>query len=129
MRTLNDYLLIRHTPGGREFPNLDCWGLVRDYYREILGIDLPEYTDFSGGTMSGGFSREMERGKFREIESPEDNAVIGLFCHGRLYHVGIYLNGRILHTSEKRGCRYERLPACNIANRRFYRYDPGEKMG
>lgn len=127
MRSLNDYLLVRHTPGGREFPNLDCWGLVRDYYREILGIDLPEYADFSGNTMSAGFRREMERGRFREIPEPEDNAVMALFCRGRLYHVGIWINGRVLHTTESRGARYERLPAANISNRRYYRYEPAGK--
>ena len=127
MRTVNDYLLVRHTPGGREFPNLDCWGLVRDYYREILRIDLPEYADLSGNTMSAGFRREMERGRFREIAQPEDNAVMALFCRGRLYHVGIWLNGRVLHTTESRGARYERLPAANISNRRYYRYEPAGK--
>ena len=45
MRSINDYLLNKHTPNGRTFPNLDCWGLIVDFYREQLGIQLNEYTD------------------------------------------------------------------------------------
>ena len=47
MRRINDYLLNKHTPNGRRFPYLDCWGLVVDFYREILNIELNEYTDLT----------------------------------------------------------------------------------
>lgn len=124
MRHIDDYLLIRHTPGGRKFPDLDCWGLVLDYYREQLGVTLPEYTDLAQSSMGRALSWELQAGRFIRLEYPEDHAVVALFSGGRLYHVGIYLSGKILHTTERRGCRYERLPAGNLADRRFYRYVP-----
>ena len=63
---LNHYLLIRHTPNGRKFPFLDCWGLVIEFYRRELGIELDDYTDFSIGD---GYEKEKQRGGFMEVVS------------------------------------------------------------
>jgi cell wall-associated NlpC family hydrolase len=122
MRKLDDYLMIRHTPNGRQFPFLDCWGLVCDVYREYLDIELSEYTSLSHKTMSQGFSQERESGNFQEVTTPENFDVVAFFIHGRLYHVGIFLDGRILHTSEKKNCRYEALDRVSLSDRRYYRY-------
>ena len=56
MRSINDYLLNKHTSNGRTFPNLDCWGLIVDFYREQLGIQLNEYTDLDSKCMGKGFT-------------------------------------------------------------------------
>lgn len=120
MRNVNDYLLIRHTPGGRQYPRLDCWGLIVDYYRENLGITLGEHTDLSHETMAAGMQRE--RGHFREVKTPENGDIVAFFLSGRLYHVGIWIDGRILHTSERRNARYEKMGGA-LTDRRYYRYD------
>lgn len=122
MRKLDDYLMIRHTPNGRTFPYLDCWGLVCDVYREYLGIELSEYTSLNHKTMSQGFSQERESGNFTEVTEPQDFDVVAFFVHGRLYHVGVYLDRKILHTSEKKNCRYESLDRVSLSDRRYYRY-------
>ena len=122
MRTINDYLLNIHTPNGRTFPRLDCWGLIVDFYREILGIQLNEYTDLDAGTMSRGFMYERESGRFIEVHEPQDGDLIAFFFRGKLFHVGIYWKGRILHTSQQKNCRYELLQDRTLNDRRFYRY-------
>lgn len=122
MRNINDYLLIKHTPNGRKFPHLDCWGLIVDYYRENLGIELNEYTTLDARTMSRGLMYERDAGRFIEVQEPQNNDVITFFISGRLYHVGIYINGKILHTSERRNARLERLDASTLSHRRYYRY-------
>ena len=118
MRKLDDYLMIRHTPNGRTFPFLDCWGLVCDVYREYLDIELSEYTSLNHKTMSQGFSRERETGNFIEVSEPRNFDIIAFFVHGRLYHVGVYLDRKILHTSEKKNCRYEALDRVSLSDRR-----------
>lgn len=122
MRRINDYLLNKHTPNGRRFPYLDCWGLVVDFYREILGIELNEYTDLTSETMSRGFLYEREAGRFIETKEPADGDLIAFFFRGKLFHVGIYWKGRILHTSQQKNCRYEQLPETKLTDRRFYHY-------
>ena len=122
MRNINDYLLIKHTPNGRKFPHLDCWGLIVDYYRENLGIELNEYTTLDARSMSRGLMFERQAGHFREVSDPQNNDIVTFFISGRLYHVGIYINGKILHTSERRNARLERLDASTLSLRRYYRY-------
>ena len=122
MRKLDDYLMIKHTPNGRTFPFLDCWGLVCDVYKEFLSIELSEYTSLNHKTMSQGFQRERESGRFQEVERPQNFDIVAFFVHGRLYHVGIWLDRKILHTSEQKNCRYEALDRVSLSDKRFYRY-------
>lgn len=123
MRSINDYLLNKHTPNGRKYPYLDCWGLVVDLYREMLGITLNEYTDLSQQDMSKALMYERQAGRFIEVDEPRDYDVIAFFIGGRLFHVGIWLKGKILHTSQKKNCRYETLdPRVSLSKMRIYRY-------
>ena len=123
MRSINEYLLNKHTPNGRRYPYLDCWGLVVDVYREMLGITLNEYTDLSQQDMSKALMYERQAGRFREVDEPRDYDVIAFFIGGRLFHVGIWLKGKILHTSQKKNCRYETLDyRVSLSKMRIYRY-------
>ena len=122
MRSINDYLLIKHTPNGRTFPNLDCWGLIVDYYREMLGIQINEYTDLTAANMSTGLMYERNSNRFCETKEPRNGDVIAFFVNARLYHVGIYINGRILHTSQSKNCRFESLDRVGNHQIRFYHY-------
>lgn len=123
MRSINDYLLNKHTPNGRRYPFLDCWGLVVDVYREMLGITLNEYTDLSQQDMSKALMYERQAGRFIEVDEPRDYDVIAFFIGGRLFHVGIWLKSKILHTSQKKNCRYETLDyRVSLSKMRIYRY-------
>ena len=128
-RKINDYLLIKHTPNGREYPYLDCWGLIVDVYREILDIKLHDYTDLTQRDMNKGLMYERDSGRFVEVKEPQDYNVVAFFINGRLYHVGLWINGRILHTSQQRNCRYEQLDRVSLSQKRYYRYvkDRGSK--
>lgn len=128
-RKINDYLLIKHTPNGREYPYLDCWGLIVDVYREILDIKLHDYTDLTQRDMSKGLMYERESGRFAEVKEPQDYDIVAFFVNGRLYHVGLWIDGRILHTSQQRNCRYELLDRVSLSQKRYYRYvkDRGSK--
>lgn len=128
-RKINDYLLIKHTPNGREYPYLDCWGLIVDVYREILDIKLHDYTDLTQRDMSKGLMYERESGRFAEVKEPQNYDIVAFFINGRLYHVGLWIGGRILHTSQQRNCRYEQLDRVSLSQKRYYRYvkDRGSK--
>ena len=117
---LNHYLLIRHTPNGRKYPYLDCWGLVIEFYRRELGIELDDYTDFS---IKDGY--EKERSCFYEIEPPhyEFGDVIAFFRHGLIFHVAVYLGkGEMLHTGLNRHARVEKIKSMQFVESRFFRH-------
>nr|DAE41630.1 MAG TPA: NlpC/P60 family [Caudoviricetes sp.]DAL17911.1 MAG TPA_asm: NlpC/P60 family [Caudoviricetes sp.] len=103
---LNRYLLSRHVRGGRSFPNLDCWGLVRDVYKSI-GATLPEFVDFEQCTMHKAAKSCIAEHLFFEVYEPQDFDVIAFFRKNRLFHVGICYQNKILHTTQNRNCRYE----------------------
>lgn len=128
-RKINDYLLIKHTPNGREYPYLDCWGMIVDVYREILDIKLHDYTDLTQRDMNKGLMYERDSGRFAEVKEPQDYDIVAFFINGRLYHVGLWIGGRILHTSQQRNCRYEQLDRVSLSQKRYYRYvkDRGSK--
>ena len=128
-RKINDYLLIKHTPNGREYPYLDCWGLIVDVYREILDIKLHDYTDLTQRDMNKGLMYERDSGRFAEVKEPQDYDIVAFFINGRLYHVGLWIGGRILHTSQQRNCRYEQLDRVSLSQKRYHRYvkDRGSK--
>ena len=117
---LNHYLLIRHTPNGRKYPYLDCWGLVIEFYRRELGIELDDYTDFS---IKDGY--EKERSCFYEIDPPhyEFGDVIAFFRHGLIFHVAVYLGkGEMLHTGLNRHARVEKIKSMQFVESRFFRH-------
>ena len=119
---LNHYLLIRHTPNGRKYPFLDCWGLVCEFYRREFGIELDDYTDFS---IRDGYEKESDRGGFKEVPETEAEKgdVIAFFCHGVIFHVAVYLGrGEMLHTGLNRHCRVEKIRSMQCVDCRFYRY-------
>ena len=103
---LNRYLLSRHVRGGRSFPNLDCWGLVRDVYKSI-GATLPEFVDFEQCTMHKAAKSCIAENLFFEVDELQDFDVIAFFRKNRLFHVGICYQNKILHTTQNRNCRYE----------------------
>lgn len=105
MYPLNHYLLNVHRPNGREYPHLDCWGLVVYWYKNELGIELNEYTDLSQKNMSEGEAKEKEH--FKEVRAPSEGTVCAFYDgRGILYHVGVYTHGKLLHT-HKGGTRWE----------------------
>ncbi|MBQ3776099.1 MAG: C40 family peptidase [Ruminobacter sp.] len=119
---LNHYLLIRHTPNGRKYPFLDCWGLVREFHRRELGIELDECTDFS---IRDGYENVTSQNSFREIkaETAEFGDVLAFFRHGLIFHVGVYLGrGEMLHTGLNRHCRVEKVRTMQFVETRIYRH-------
>ena len=119
---LNHYLLIRHTPNGRKYPYLDCWGLVIEFYRRELGIELDDYTDFS---IKDGYEKETSRNSFREITADEAKFgdVIAFFRHGQIFHVGVKLTkGEMLHTGLNRHARVEKIKLMQFVESRFFRH-------
>ena len=69
---------------GRQYPS--CWEFVRDYYRDTIGVEVPEHAYLA--TM------------FSPVTEPEtgDLALIAGAAH-----CGIYADGNILHHTQQLG--------------------------
>ena len=82
----------------------DCWSLVRDYYKEEKGIELKDWErpttpeDFMNEPL---FERCAWRTGFRQLRQDEklengDVLLMSILGNG-LNHVGIFINGDVLH--------------------------------
>lgn len=93
---------------GRSWSGWDCWGLVYVAYRDVLGIDLPSWSD---AYVTAADRAEIERlihdgrSDWTEIPLPEarDGDVALLRDGGRDSHVGLIVGPRILHSRERVG--------------------------
>lgn len=54
------YMTLRFLDGGRDFPAVDCWGLVRLVLARECGIDIPSYGDVPASALAR-IARNMAR--------------------------------------------------------------------
>lgn len=107
-----------HTPNGRTFPMCDCWGLVCYVFLKNLGIKLDHKTCYDKHTMTNGYNDLVS--DFEQVKTPKDYDVICYFKHDTLIHIGIYIDGHILHTDARKGTCFESFKPQNFI--KIYRY-------
>jgi cell wall-associated NlpC family hydrolase len=111
---------------GESFDGMDCWGLCILSFREIDGIELPQISGYADKSKSTGEAvTQTDLDKFTESQ-PTDGAIMTIFNnHGKMVHVGRCLCGRVLHSTEALGVRWETYQAINSRNRnvRYFKYD------
>lgn len=87
---------------GRDFDGWDCWGLVVTAYREVLGLNVPDYT-YDGVSNYRALARNFEdRGAshWRQVE-PKPLTVALIYRRGLVIHAGLVLpKSRILHVEK-----------------------------
>lgn len=104
MRALSGYVGLPYADRGRdEQTGLDCWGLVRLFYLEQFGIDLPSHTERYESSEARSQTAELVAHEtsraWRSVSVPRYGDVVALSTLGRPFHVGVVLDGsRFLHT-------------------------------
>lgn len=100
MRT-DEYLRIPYRKNGREWDGADCYGFARILLMNEKGITLP----FLDGKTQ---AEDKDFIPYEGLEAPEDLALV--FLQGGPFgraHVGVYIDGTILHMTEKGVCCQE----------------------
>lgn len=99
------YVGMRHEAGGRGPQAVDCWGLLVLAYREVWGIELPDFPGLFINSIQD-FSRvlEQERGNWTKQPIPFEGAAVAMGRGGRVYHVGLFVpcpGWRVLHSWDR----------------------------
>lgn len=122
------YIGLPYSDRGRG-PTYDCWGLVRLFYRQEMGIDLPSLVgEYKSATwdIPGVVSLVCrEREAWRQVEQAEQRDLVLINIGGKPRHVGVWLDGnRMLHTLAGHDSSIESLSSPKWVNRieGFYRY-------
>jgi len=125
------YIGIPFVDRGRNMTGCDCWGLFRLVYRELKGIELPEYLLSSCHALNElSPAVEESRQVWEPIKEPESMCLIafsiGTFVTGLVTHIGTYIGAnKFLHTiAKKKMSQIERLshPFYQRKIEGFYKY-------
>lgn len=97
------YVGLPYKDNGRDITGIDCWGLVRLYYKDELGIELPSYSNEYEGPNDPSAIAAINNYKDNwELTTTPNIGDIALFnIYGEPAHVGLYIgNNNFLHSRE-----------------------------
>lgn len=107
---------------------LDCWGLLRVFYREFMGLELPSYDD----TYADAFDQAAtataiaaNQNQWHMVSVPAFGDAILCRLNGQPCHVGIFLgNNQMLHTQSGHDSALDMIDGIKWKNRLagFYRH-------
>jgi cell wall-associated NlpC family hydrolase len=115
--------------GGRTLAGADCWGLFWLVYKEVLGIELPSYSESYATALDRAVVNGLIAGgkeQWRPVEDPEPGDGV-LMMIIRRPHIGIVVGaGRLLHIEKGYGAVIESYRSLRVQNfiEDFYRYSP-----
>ncbi|WP_321991536.1 NlpC/P60 family protein [Marispirochaeta aestuarii] len=116
---ITKYIQIPYKDRGRDEQGVDCYGLVRLFYQNEYGIDLPELNYYSAELDNRQLiDASKPTLKAEEVLDPEQGDIVLIALGMDPSHVGIYLDGGfVLHTSAHYGTCCERIDGWRLRNR------------
>lgn len=86
----------------------DCWGLVRAWYREVRGIDLPVVDVDALQPLAVRHAFADGARSWKQVDAPADGDAVLMSKASQPSHVGVWMNGAVLHCTEASGVVYQR---------------------
>lgn len=126
--TLESYVGIPFVEHGRTAEGVDCWGLIRLFFRNEVGTVLPNLLDYKTTRDRATISQIIDREKsdWRRIKKPDAGDVIVFKIAGQPTHVGLYIGqGRFIHAYKGTHSCVEALESPQWKQRieGYYRYE------
>lgn len=108
------YIGLPYVDKGRAATGVDCWGLVLQVYREVLGLTLTDYRHaYESGEDWAGIAAAIhteQGGAWQRTEQPREGDVVVLAIAGRPWHCGVMLNSlAFLHAAPGDSVVWDRL--------------------
>ena len=98
---------------GRALDGLDCWGLVRLFYKREMGIDLDDKSSDYADTSDPIIADLVAKDRFEnwiEAEKPASGDVVLCRMRNRPMHVGVYMDGGfMLHIEGGNTAKVEKI--------------------
>lgn len=111
---------------GESFNGADCWGVVILSFREIDSVELPQLKGYQNKKCkTSDAAKEAEQtGLFKRAQATNGAIMTVHDNHGNITHVGRCLCGRVLHSTESMGARWDTYASINsqFKNVRYYKY-------
>jgi cell wall-associated NlpC family hydrolase len=119
------YLFYRYKANGRgEDGYVDCYGLFLLIEKEMFGRELPDVNGYKcqdRKDLNRNLLRSLISYPARRIEEGKEGCGVIMECEGVDSHIGVYIGeGKVIHTSEKRGVVIESVEERHIKGKLKY---------
>ena len=131
MKDLQKYFLVPYVWRGNDSNGCDCYGFVELWYKNELGIELPSYERRGNSfrEINAEMIEQYKDHKFFNVDKPETHDVVYMKdAFGVPRHVGIYIDGHILHMTEICGTLMQRESAIKTRIISYHRYKHEDKI-
>lgn len=114
MMDISQYVGIPYREAARGPDAFDCYGLVAKVFRDQKGIELPDW--YSSGisntsrAIASAIAGETIAGRGQLVESPVNFDIAVIKSTDNPHHVGVVLEGGVLHAVHKTGSVWLPLP-------------------
>lgn len=106
---INAYIGLPYREGARGPEAFDCYGLVAAVLSAAKGVQLPDWYQESPGpqgasrAISAALAGEVSGGRCCRVDVPDDYDIAIVGSTVRPHHVGLVVNGGVLHASRALG--------------------------
>ena len=123
----NKYIGLPYASNGRDESGIDCWGLVRLFYKQEHNIELPSYTEEYSGAYDARILGMMDlyKNNWSQVQQPEVGSVIVFNILGEPFHVGVYIGeDKFIHARDGMDSVVESINSPKWAKRieGYYKY-------
>jgi cell wall-associated NlpC family hydrolase len=96
---------------GVPYEKRDCYGIVIDFYKEVLGVELKNYyTEIPETSMQSQNLIYSSMGDFKKVDIPQFGDIIVIKLKRVESHIGVYVGeDKMLHTLKNIGCHIENI--------------------
>jgi len=107
MKNISDYIGIPWIIGGSDFSGCDCWGLSLLILDECFNIQVNRFigAKYTGDELDDIINSEASSPDWQLSESPKNGDLCVMSCGEKLRaeHIGVYVDGLIVHALGKNG--------------------------
>lgn len=106
---LNDFVGLPYREGARGPDAFDCYGLIAAVLKAARGVSLPDFYQDAPGpqsasrAISAALAGEVSGGRSVKVETPQDYDIAVVGSTARPHHVGVVIDGGVLHASRAFG--------------------------
>ena len=129
---LDAYIGLPYREGARGPDAYDCWGIVAEVLRAAKGWQLPDWYQAAPGpqaasrAISAALDGAVDGGRSSRVEDPQDWDIAVVGSTVRPHHVGVVVNGGILHAARAFGSTWQPFARFKVIypHVEFYRWHP-----
>ncbi len=129
---IDKYVGLPYREAARGPDAYDCYGLTALVYQELRGVTLPDFyhegsgVSKSSAAIAAAAQGEILGGRASRVDDPSDWDIVIIGQNRIPHHVGLVINGGVLHTLNALGSVWHSMPTFSrlFTKSEFYKWHP-----